>query len=210
MNKDLIIQQLHELYFNDPFVNDLFNSSGIELDTIEALTEELKQQMFFDQLTFALEDNEKLLQITPKPTQTIEDRRSTIQGKWLISNKCDLELIQAIANSWKNGEVTVLFQRKYLRTMDVNKLTVDQLNNTYINNFAFGVNKQYSIVKVQFNSIIGVPDDLDTLIDMLNVVIPCHLPLQIIFKYLLVKDINNIMTINQLNNTKINNFAFNT
>lgn len=54
----------------------------------------------------------------------------------------------------------------------------------------------------------GVPTNLEDLENAIDEVKPAHLPLFYHFAYLLIKDIHEVMTINQLQNTKINNFAF--
>ncbi|MGL5314365.1 MAG: hypothetical protein ACRC92_14035, partial [Peptostreptococcaceae bacterium] len=36
-------------------------------------------------------------------------KREEIEGRWKIAGKCDLQLLQAIANSWRNGQVAVMF-----------------------------------------------------------------------------------------------------
>ena len=34
--------------------------------------------------------------------KTIELKRTEIEARWKASGKCDVELLQAIANSWRN------------------------------------------------------------------------------------------------------------
>lgn len=208
MYKDELISRLSELYHNDPFVNELFNSAGISLDDISSLINEVKDQIFFDKLTYSLQYYENLLGIKPKTSQTINDRRSTVEAKWKGSGKSDLALIQAVCNSWKNGEVTVFTEGKHLLIKEIhNKMTVNQLNNTLIKNFE-GENTFNGLkIILQFVGQNGIPDDLETLLEVVEEIKPAHLPLETRFKYLLVKDIHNVMTINELNNTFINNFA---
>ena len=55
-----------------------------------------------------LEELEKELDYKTKAT-TIEGKRIEIEARWKTTGKCDLELLQTIANSWRNGEIDVKF-----------------------------------------------------------------------------------------------------
>lgn len=205
-NKEILIQQLHELYLNDSFINDLFNSAGISLDNISDLISELDQQNYFDKLTFELADYEKLLKITPLSTQTTADRQATVQAKWLSGGTCTLLLIQAVCNAWLNGEVAVLSEGKYLNIGQVDAMTIGTLKNTSMSAFA-GVNNYLGFrIIIQFIGKYGIPNDLNTLLTAIGKVIPCHIPFIVKFKYLLISDVQ-AMTIGTLKNTKMGVFA---
>ena len=62
-----------------------------------------------------------------------------------MSGKCDVELLQTIANSWRNGVIKVLF--------------VD------------------ATIEIKFVSLVGIPDDLNTLKFMIDEAKPAHLTL---------------------------------
>lgn len=179
MNKDELIQNLHKLYRNDTWINQLFNSTGLALDEIKIQLDYLYRQFWFDTVDVKfLPIYEKLLDIKTNPNSTIEDRRALIEAKWKSSGgKCDIKLIQAVCNSWRNGKVTVSF-----------------INGT---------------IQLKFNGESGVPKDLDTLILAIDDIKPAHLPLTYIFVYLLIKDIHNKMKISELQTKKIMEFAFN-
>jgi hypothetical protein len=109
-SKTDMISYLNKLYRDDPWVNELFNSAGVEMDKIGDLLDEIVNQMFFDT---AIEDGlmiyEKELGITTNTSLNLADRRSAISAKWKMGSKSDLELIQLIADSWHNGAVEVEF-----------------------------------------------------------------------------------------------------
>lgn len=115
MNKDELmqnlIQNLHKCYRNDPWLNELFSSTVLTLDEIERELIFLYEQFWFDTVDEKfLPIYEKLLDIKTNPNSTIEDRRALIEAKWKSSGgKCDIKLIQAVCNSWKNGKVTASF-----------------------------------------------------------------------------------------------------
>lgn len=62
-------------------------------------------------------------------------------------------------------------------------------------------------IQVKFASIVGVPPNLDNLKDALETAKPAHLAILYLFKYLLIKDVHNKMTLAQLEQQKLANFA---
>lgn len=183
MNKDELmqnlIQNLHKRYRNDPWLNELFNSTVLTLDLIERELIFLYEQFWFDTVDAKfLPVYEKLLNIKTNPNSSIEDRRAFVEATWKSSGgKCDIKLIQAVCNSWKNGNVTASF-----------------INGT---------------IQLKFIGEHGVPKDLDTLILKVDDVKPTHLPLTYVFTYLLIKEIHNKIKIKDLQTKKIMEFAFN-
>lgn len=63
-------------------------------------------------------------------------------------------------------------------------------------------------LKLQFVSSYGIPDDLEGLKNAVNEVKPTYIPYDLRYKYLLIKDIHEVMTLEELENTKINDFSF--
>ena len=62
-------------------------------------------------------------------------------------------------------------------------------------------------IKLSFTGEYGIPSDLDALYAALDEVKPAHLAIEYNFKYLLIKDIHNVMTINEMETQKLRNFA---
>ena len=205
MYKDLIISQLPDFYKDDPFINDLFNAVGLTLDSLSADMTEVDQQRFFDKLTVLLRDSERLLNLTP--VAEIADRRSNVQAKWLSEGKSDIILLQKVANSWKNGEVAVSMIGRYLYIREVSKMTISELQNTKLEKFQGNNSFVGAKILLTFVGENGIPDDLQLLLNAIEQVKPAHLPLETKIKYLLIKDIHNLMTINQLLERKLEEFA---
>lgn len=44
-------------------------------------------------------------------TGTLEERRTALIARWRGSGKCDVDLIQRVCDSWKNGEISVGFAK---------------------------------------------------------------------------------------------------
>lgn len=175
MTKEYILAQLNKLHRTDPWVNEIFAAAGLPLDTVANLILDLYNSNWFDLLSEQwVKHYEAKMAITPSAGQTLADRRSTIQAKWKSGGKIDLALIQAVCDSWMNGEVSAAFTD--------------------------------GTIQLTFNSIFGVPSDLQTLLSAVDNVKPAHLALAYVLKYLLISDIQT-MTLAQMEETPLNNFA---
>lgn len=110
LNKEKMIEALHKLYRKDRWIAELFGAAGIELDNLEDIIENMYIQYFFDTATDkGLDYYEKEAALKSRSTMTLDDRRSSVEAKWKSSGKVDLNLLQSIADSWKNGEIEVSF-----------------------------------------------------------------------------------------------------
>ena len=63
-------------------------------------------------------------------------------------------------------------------------------------------------IRLQFVGAYGVPVDLDALKAAVRLVIPAHLAAEYVIKYLLIRDIHEVMTISTLETQPLGNFAF--
>ena len=175
MTKEYIITQLNKLYRSDPWVNEIFTASGLALDAVADLIMDLYNSNWFDTMSEQwVKRYEAKMGITPSAGQTLADRRSTIQAKWKSGGKVDLELIQAVCDSWMNGEVSAAFTG--------------------------------GTIQLTFNSIFGVPSDLQTLLRAVDDVKPAHLALAYVLKYLLISDVQD-MTLSEMEASPLSNFA---
>lgn len=108
--KDDIIALINVAYRQDEFINDFTSAVTSVMNNLTLFCQSIRNNFFFDSLD---EEGaqwwEKLLSIIPTPTQTISDRRSKIQAKWLSKYHNDVDLLQRVCDAWKNGEVEVGF-----------------------------------------------------------------------------------------------------
>ena len=63
-------------------------------------------------------------------------------------------------------------------------------------------------IRLQFVGAYGVPADLDALKAAVRLVIPAHLAAEYAIKYLLIRDIHEVMTISTLETQPLGIFAF--
>ena len=108
--KDDIIKLINAVYRNDEFINAYTEAVATVFNSIIAWLNSVKANMFFDTLdTDGVTWWEAYLNITPKPSQTLSDRRAQIQAKYLSTNHNEILLIQRVCNAWQNGEVEADF-----------------------------------------------------------------------------------------------------
>ena len=62
-------------------------------------------------------------------------------------------------------------------------------------------------IVVTFVGAFGVPDDMQGLMDAIGIIKPAHLIVEYIFRYLLIKDIHEVKTIAEMNDTKLSMFG---
>ncbi|MGL4672618.1 putative phage tail protein [Cetobacterium sp.] len=108
-HKDGIIKNLHKVFRTDPYINNLLGVGGGKLDELSVEADNIEKEYWFDTMTaigIAIMENQMDYKCMSKD---IEAKREEIEGRWKISGKCDLQLLQAIANSWRNGQVVVMF-----------------------------------------------------------------------------------------------------
>lgn len=175
---DNMLSSLPTAYRKDAWVIALLSAiAGVD-DAQRADADETAQQMFLDSMTWALAIEERIAGITPAAGASVEERRSVLQAKWRsATGKCDVDLIQRVCDSWQNGEVDVDF--------------VD------------------GEIVLRFVGAYGVPDAdaLAALQSAVQEVIPAHLAVKYLYRYLLVREVS-AMTVSELQTHTIDEFAF--
>lgn len=173
-----MLASLPTAYRKDAWVIALLSAiAGVD-DAQRADADETAQQMFLDSMTWALAIEERIAGITPAAGAGVEERRSVLQAKWRsATGKCDVDLIQRVCDSWQNGEVDVDF--------------VD------------------GEIVLRFVGAYGVPDAdaLAALQSAVQEVIPAHLAVKYLYRYLLVREVS-AMTVSELQTHTIDEFAF--
>lgn len=208
ITKDDFISLLHKLYSGDTFINDLFSSIATAFNKINEAITSIKNEMFFDTMLQKLPYYEKMMNFIATSSQYLDDRRSRVRARWQNKGHNSVQLLQSIANSWKNGATEITLGGQYLKVKDIhNVLTINQLQTKKLEEFASNNSPSYLSLIVKFVSNIGIPTDLENLKKELEIARPAHIPIFYKFKYLLVRDIHNVMTVNELQSHKINDFA---
>lgn len=154
-----IIKQLPTAYRADKWVRDL-------LGCIAALDEKQREsaletaaQLFPDAMTWILETEERIAGLEGNAALTLEKRRTALQARWRAAGKCDVELIQRVCDSWKNGEISVGFAEGVIVL-------------TFVG--AYGVPEAAELAALQ---------------EAIEHTIPCHLAAEYLWRWLLVREV---------------------
>lgn len=112
--KEYALKAINKMYRNDPWVRELYQSAGLQLQDIDVLLDELLDNGFFDTVSErGLRLYEKDLGIVAKGS--IEQRRNIVQILWNNSGKCTLEKIKAIIKTFVLDDVDVKFEDGLLK-----------------------------------------------------------------------------------------------
>ncbi|WP_438497182.1 putative phage tail protein [Paenibacillus sp. IHBB 3054] len=158
-------------------MDELMNTEGPEFDLLGARVEELLNQAYPEYATWALERYENELQIVVDSNKPDEQRRSVIISKMRGYGKVSGEMIKNVAQAYDGGTVDVAV-----------------------------VPAEYRII-ITFVDTLGIPANLDDLKQAIEDLKPAHMALDYKYRYLLIREIHNVMTINQLQLHKLTDFA---
>lgn len=157
---DNMLRSLPVAYRTDKWVCDL-------LGCIAALDEKQREsaletaaQLFPDAMTWILATEERIAGLEGNAALTLEERRTALQARWRAAGKCDVELIQRVCDSWKNGEISVGFAEGVIVL-------------TFVG--AYGVPEAAELAALR---------------DAVDHTIPCHLAVSYLYRYLLVREVN--------------------
>lgn len=106
-----LVNNLHKLHRQDPYIKELLNSGEKELEKAKEKVISASNEHWFDTMT-ATGIREWENQLAFYTSGTLEERSSQIEARWKTHGKCDLELLQRIAEAWKGGgegEVKISF-----------------------------------------------------------------------------------------------------
>lgn len=175
--KEWALRQIHWMLQEDPWVQEIFMAAGASLDTMAERI--LTVYNFIDFSKLNLEQvryYEWLLGLESDEEKSLEDRRAAIQAAWQAAQTPSLESIQAICDSWRQGEV--------LATYDP------------------------GVVHLNFRGDPGEPVGVDNLKYALECHVPAHLILDYLYRYLLIREVHEVMTLEELETHPMNHFDF--
>lgn len=123
--KDNLISNIHKLFKKDPYINAVLESVGTEFDRIERKLILLKKEYLFSTMSLEkIEALEKELAYKTK-AKTIEAKRIEIEARWKSSGKCDIELLQKIADSWQAEKTKITFIDGYINIDFIGGMNAD-------------------------------------------------------------------------------------
>ena len=112
--KEYALKAINKIYRNDPWVRELYQAAGLQLQDIDELLDVLLDNGFFDAVgDRGLRVYEKDLGITGDGT--VEQRRAIVQMLWTNNGKCTLDKIKAIVKTFVLDDVDVKFEEGVLK-----------------------------------------------------------------------------------------------
>ena len=172
---DNMLRSLPVAYRTDKWVCDLLGAIQSLDGTQREQMLDITQQLFPGSMTWTLAIEERDAGLAS--TGTLEERRTALIARWRGAGKCDVERIQSVCDSWRNGEISVGF-------------TEGVIVLTFVG--AYGI---------------PAPAELAALQEAVDRTIPCHLAVQFLWRWLLVREVS-AMTIDELQMHRIGDFAF--
>lgn len=113
-HKIQIIKNLHKIFREDPYINNLLGTSGERLDNLSMKSEIIEKEYWFDTMSaigIALMEEQMAYRCMGR---SLEQKRIELEARWKTSSKCDLDLLQTIADTWINGEARVSFKDAHI------------------------------------------------------------------------------------------------
>lgn len=110
MRKDDLLFRMNKLNAVDPMVRNIMEAIAADMELSDAQVRQLIADMFFDTCSEdMLEFYEREAAVTPMAGQNLDGRRASVEAKWKSSGKIDIEMLQTVADSWRNGKIDVDF-----------------------------------------------------------------------------------------------------
>lgn len=112
--KEYALKAINKIYRNDPWVRELYQAAGLQLQDVDELLDVLLDNGFFDAVgDRGLRVYEKDLGITGNGT--VEQRRAIVQMLWNNNGKCTLDKIKTIVKTFVLDDVDVQFEEGALK-----------------------------------------------------------------------------------------------
>lgn len=175
--REQVAGYISPLYKGDLTCRSVLNAGADQLELLENGMEDVLRQLFVDTATWGLASWEEFLGLLTDAAKSDNDRRAVIRSQLRGSGTVTAELLQSVAQAYDNGQIEVLEEP------ELYKLTI------------------------RFAGTIGLPPNLDDLKAAVEAVKPAHLAVVYVFKYLLVNQVHNVMTIEELEGRSLYDFA---
>lgn len=155
---DNMRKSLPVAYRTDKWVCDLLAAIQSLDDTQREQMLDITQQLFPGSMTWLLETEERAANLPS--TGTLEERRTALIARWRGAGKCDVERIQSVCDSWRNGEISVGFAKGVIVL-------------TFVG--AYGMPDNTALVALR---------------DAIEQTVPCHLAVKYLWRWLLVREVS--------------------
>lgn len=155
----------------------IMQTEGLEIDQLRTAFLSNRRQYFIRQADTGLVLWEYELGIATDTTKPIGERRSVVESKVRGIGTVTRAMIERVAQAYDRGLVRVTTQPRLYQ------------------------------FTVQFIDTLGTPPNIQDLMDAIEEIKPAHLAVKYTYRYLRIKEIHQVMTINQIQATRLSNFT---
>jgi len=171
-----MLQALPDYYDSILEMRVIMDAGGGQLDKLAVDLEEQLDQRFVSTATWDLPAWEEELGIVPLANQPIEQRRAVVRSKLRGYGKFSGRLLKSVAEAYDHGVIDIKFDA------------------------------QTSTFTIRFVSTLGLPPNIEDLKRAVEEVIPAHLMVSYLYRYLTIAEIE-AMTISHIEATTLDRFA---
>ncbi|GIO63389.1 YmfQ family protein [Paenibacillus cineris] len=172
-----LFSYLPAYYESSRIMQSVMGAKGSELDALYQALNEAADQFYVRTATWGLDRWEVELGIPTDRTKPLDQRRAVIESKLRGAGTFTGRLVKNVAEAYDGGTVEVSFQPA---------------------EWAF---------TVQFKDTLGIPPNLADLKAVIEEIKPAHLAVRFEFKYLLIREVDQVMKIHDLEQVLLNKFA---
>lgn len=173
-----LIDLLPDYYRGNSTMEKLQSILTADINMMSNNLNETINQCFIETATNLLSRYETLYGLQVDVTKPYTFRRERIKAKIRGIGTVTATMIKNVAESFTNGQIEVI------------------------------EHNSESSFEVKFTNIIGIPPNFDDLEAALELIKPAHLALIYAYSYLLIKDIEGVMTLGDLETQTLDKFAF--
>lgn len=173
----MLLEYLPEYYQKSKESREIQEAVEPGIEILWQNRDELLAQVNVDTATWGLPLWEKMLGLETDVSKSDEDRRSRIRSKLRGQGTVTAEMLKNIAESFSGGECEVIEQ-----------------------------NGEYRF-DIKFVGNIGTPPNMQDLINALEEAKPAHLAYRFLYTYLLIREIHDVVTIDELQTIELDKFA---
>ncbi|MDF2923181.1 MAG: phage portal protein [Paenibacillaceae bacterium] len=175
--REQVKSYISPLYAADWTTGSLLDAGADGMGQFEADIADVLNQFFVDTATWGLADWEEYIGIPTDLSKNFTDRRAMLRSLIRGSGTITASLLENVAEAYDNGRIEVTEQP------GIYQLTV------------------------RFADTVGLPPNLDDLKRAIEAVKPAHLSVVYEYKYLLLNQVHGVMTINELEQRRLYDFA---
>lgn len=157
---------------------DLLDTEQRELTQTSRTIAEMEDQLVVSTSTFLMSRHEKIFAIPINAEDTLEARRARVLAKIRGQGTVSATMLQAVASSFASGEVKIMEHPR-----------------------------EY-IFDVKFVGTLGTPSNMSDLSAALDEIKPAHLLYRYLYRYLIIREIHEVMTLAVLEMQTLDKFAF--